>query len=213
MSISGTIMSKIFGASKTPAAPASASRSTGAAAPAPPAPAAGATPAAPAGSVDVAAILDGLNEKHPEELDWRKSIVDLMKLVGLDSSLTARKQLAAELNYKGDQRFRVNEYLAAQADDGEDRRKRRKTASRPCALRRAQDLTSKTGPWRFSPRAFCATVISSAGQSFLADLFPRQSAKRGTRPPERAEGRTASSNPTPTLDLLHNRHATLSSML
>jgi hypothetical protein len=52
--------------------------------------------------VDVAAILDALNEKHPEELDWRKSIVDLMKLVGLDSSLTARKQLAAELNYKGD---------------------------------------------------------------------------------------------------------------
>jgi hypothetical protein len=102
MSISGTIMSKIFGASKTPAAPASASGSTGAAAPAPPAPAAGATPAAPAGSVDVAAILDALNEKHPEELDWRKSIVDLMKLVELDSSLTARKQLAAELNYKGD---------------------------------------------------------------------------------------------------------------
>ena len=102
MSISGTIMSKIFGARKTPAAPASASGSTGAAAPAPPAPAAGATPAAPAGSVDVAAILDALNEKHPEELDWRKSIVDLMKLVGLDSSLTARKQLAAELNYKGD---------------------------------------------------------------------------------------------------------------
>jgi Domain of unknown function (DUF3597) len=52
--------------------------------------------------VDVAAILDALNEKHPEELDWRKSIVDLMKLVGLDSSLIARKQLAAELNYKGD---------------------------------------------------------------------------------------------------------------
>ena len=102
MSISGTIMNKIFGASKTPAAPASASGSTGAAASAPPAPAAGATPAAPAGSVDVAAILDALNEKHPEELDWRKSIVDLMKLVGLDSSLTARKQLAAELNYKGD---------------------------------------------------------------------------------------------------------------
>jgi 3-oxoacyl-ACP reductase-like protein len=102
MSISGTIMSKIFGASKTPAAPASASGSTGAAAPAPPAPAAGATPAAPAGSVDVAAILDALNEKHPEELDWRKSIVDLMKLVGLDSSLTARKQLASELNYAGD---------------------------------------------------------------------------------------------------------------
>jgi len=59
-------------------------------------------PAAPAGSVDVAAILDALNEKHPEELDWRKSIVDLMKLVGLDSSPTARKQLASELHYAGD---------------------------------------------------------------------------------------------------------------
>ncbi|MGB6177272.1 MAG: DUF3597 domain-containing protein [Methylocella sp.] len=112
MSISGTIMSKIFGASKAPAAPASASGSTSAAASgppsapvagsAPPAPAAGAAPAAPAGSVDVAAILDALNEKRPEELDWRKSIVDLMKLVGLDSSLTARKQLASELNYAGD---------------------------------------------------------------------------------------------------------------
>ena len=50
----------------------------------------------------MAAILDALNEKHPETLDWRKSIVDLMKLVGLDSSLTARKQLASELKYTGD---------------------------------------------------------------------------------------------------------------
>ncbi len=112
MSISGTIMSKIFGASKTPATPTSASGSTSAAASAtpstpvagaaPPAPTAGATPAASAGLVDVAAILDALNEKHPETLDWRKSIVDLMKLVGLDSSLTARKQLASELKYTGD---------------------------------------------------------------------------------------------------------------
>jgi Domain of unknown function (DUF3597) len=103
MSISGTIMSKIFGASKTPATPTSASGSTSAAASATPsAPVAGATPAASAGSVDVAAILDALNEKHPETLDWRKSIVDLMKLVGLDSSLTARKQLASELKYTGD---------------------------------------------------------------------------------------------------------------
>ena len=92
MSIYGTIVGEIFGASKTPAAPASAPGSTSAAASAkpsapgagsaPPAPAAGAPPAAPAGSVDVAAILDALNEKLPEELDWRKSIVDLMKVVG-----------------------------------------------------------------------------------------------------------------------------------
>jgi hypothetical protein len=112
MSIAGTIMNKIFGASKASATPAAASGLTSAAASAPPSvapagaapptPAAGAAPAAPTASVDVAAILDALNEKHPEKLYWRKSIVDLMKLVGLDSSLTARKDLASELHYTGD---------------------------------------------------------------------------------------------------------------
>ena len=57
--------------------------------------------AAPA-SVDVTAILDGLAEKNSEDLDWKKSIVDLMKLVGMDSSLAARKELAHDLNYTGD---------------------------------------------------------------------------------------------------------------
>ena len=42
-------------------------------------------------------------KKNPEKLDWRRSIVDLMKLVGMDSSLSARKQLATELHYSGDQ--------------------------------------------------------------------------------------------------------------
>jgi len=42
--------------------------------------------------------------KNPEKLEWRKSIVDLMKLVGIDSSLSARKQLAAELHYSGDEK-------------------------------------------------------------------------------------------------------------
>jgi len=53
--------------------------------------------------VDVAVILDGLAAKNPEKLDWKRSIVDLMKLVGMDSSLGARKQLATELHYTGDQ--------------------------------------------------------------------------------------------------------------
>jgi hypothetical protein len=57
---------------------------------------------APAPAVDVTAILDDLAAKNPEKLDWRKSIVDLMKLVGIDSSLAARKQLATELQYSGD---------------------------------------------------------------------------------------------------------------
>jgi hypothetical protein len=40
--------------------------------------------------------------KNPEKLDWKRSIVDLMKLVGMDSSFAARKQLAAEMHYSGD---------------------------------------------------------------------------------------------------------------
>ena len=53
-------------------------------------------------AVDYEAVLDAMNEKNPEELDWRSSIVDLMKLVGMDSSLTSRKTLAGELHYTGD---------------------------------------------------------------------------------------------------------------
>ena len=57
--------------------------------------------AAPAANVDVAAILTKLAASNKEKLDWQKSIVDLMKLLNLDSSLTARKQLATELHYSG----------------------------------------------------------------------------------------------------------------
>jgi hypothetical protein len=57
--------------------------------------------APPPPNVDIAAILDDLAKKNPEELDWRRSIVDLMKLVAMDSSLAARKQLATELHYTG----------------------------------------------------------------------------------------------------------------
>jgi Domain of unknown function (DUF3597) len=50
---------------------------------------------------DVAAILDKMAAANPEKLDWKNSIVDLMKLLNLDSSITARKQLAKDLNYTG----------------------------------------------------------------------------------------------------------------
>jgi hypothetical protein len=101
MSILGNIMSVIFGHSSSAAAataPASTAPATPAAQPTPAAPPT-ATPAAP---VDVAAIMDGLAAKSSERLDWRRSIVDLMKLINLDSSLTARKELAQELSYTGD---------------------------------------------------------------------------------------------------------------
>ncbi|MWN06169.1 DUF3597 domain-containing protein [Gilliamella sp. Pas-s95] len=54
-----------------------------------------------AANVDVTSILDNLAKKHPEVLNWKTSIVDLLKLLGMDSSLDARKKLAQELNYTG----------------------------------------------------------------------------------------------------------------
>lgn len=57
---------------------------------------------APAASVDVAAILDAAVKSSGQKLDWKHSIVDLMKALDLDSSLSARKELAAELHYTGD---------------------------------------------------------------------------------------------------------------
>jgi hypothetical protein len=52
--------------------------------------------------VDVAAVLTKLAASNKERLDWQKSIVDLMKLLNLDSSLAARKELADELHFNGD---------------------------------------------------------------------------------------------------------------
>jgi len=52
--------------------------------------------------VDVAAVLDSLAKQKKQRLNWRTSIVDLMKLLDLDSSATARKHLAQELHYQGD---------------------------------------------------------------------------------------------------------------
>lgn len=62
-----------------------------------------ATAAAPAQAtqVDVDKVLTEMASKNSEKLDWKKSIVDLMKLVGMDSSLQNRKALAKELGYTG----------------------------------------------------------------------------------------------------------------
>jgi len=57
---------------------------------------------APMGSVDVAAIVDKAAAATGEKLAWRTSIVDLLKALNIDSSLTARKELAHELGYTGD---------------------------------------------------------------------------------------------------------------
>jgi hypothetical protein len=103
MGLFNNLMSKIFShASSAPAAaPGTQTQSAPAAAQQTQAPAGPATAVAPP-VVDVTAILNDLAKKNPEKLDWQRSIVDLMKLVGMDSSFTARKQLAAELHYSGD---------------------------------------------------------------------------------------------------------------
>ncbi|MBX4949447.1 DUF3597 domain-containing protein [Rhizobium binae] len=61
-----------------------------------------AAPAPAAATVDIVPILDAAVKKSGQKLDWRHSIVDLMKAVGMDASLAERKELAAELGYAGD---------------------------------------------------------------------------------------------------------------
>ena len=94
MSILGNIMSSIFGH-------ATQSTSSMPAGSMPAGKPAAALPATQA-QVDVEAVLTKLANQNAEKLDWRKSIVDLMKLLNLDSSLSARKELAHELHYAGD---------------------------------------------------------------------------------------------------------------
>jgi hypothetical protein len=105
MSIFGKIMGAIFG-SKASATPASGGAATSGATPASGGTAASAgssaAPAAPAQTVDVASIVDKAAAAKGEKLEWRTSIVDLMKALDIDSSFTARKELAKELGYTGD---------------------------------------------------------------------------------------------------------------
>jgi hypothetical protein len=112
MSIFGKIMGAIFG-SHASATPASGGAATGGSASAsgastasssagPSAASSASASAAPAQTVDVAAIVDKAAAATGEKLAWRTSIVDLMKALNIDSSLTARKELAKELGYTGD---------------------------------------------------------------------------------------------------------------
>lgn len=101
MSIFGSIVSAIFHHGASPAA-------TSTSAPSAQAQANSSTqaptiqPLAPGATVDVAAVMDKLTAQSKEkDIDWRHSIVDLMKLLNLDSSLNARKELARELHYTG----------------------------------------------------------------------------------------------------------------
>ena len=94
MSIFGKIMSAIFG-TKADAAPAGGGAAAGTGS-------SGGAAAPAATTVDVAPILDQAVKAKGEKLEWRTSIVDLMKALDIDSSFSARKELAKELGYTGD---------------------------------------------------------------------------------------------------------------
>jgi len=97
MSILGNILGKIFNRdADKPAAPAPNVPTQ------PQVTAAAATAPQPAPAVDVAGILDFKNSVRDEKLNWQTSIVDLMKLLGMESSLAERRALADELGYTGD---------------------------------------------------------------------------------------------------------------
>jgi hypothetical protein len=89
MSILSTIINKIFGSSKAEGGTAASAGAPG-----------GGTE--PMKQVDVEAVLTKMAAESKEKLDWRRSIVDLMKLLKLDSSLATRKELAKDLGYTGD---------------------------------------------------------------------------------------------------------------
>lgn len=110
MGILSNIFSKIFPSSHAANAPAapppSSTAMPGAATPGAAVPGSVAAPAAAApaamSEVDVEKLLDEKASSAGEKLNWKTSIVDLMKLLDLDSSLSSRKELAKELNYTGD---------------------------------------------------------------------------------------------------------------
>jgi hypothetical protein len=100
MSIFDSIKNAIFG--KAEAAEAPAGTAPTASSPATPSAPTAAPSAAPSSPVDVAAVMEAAVKAKGQKLNWRTSIVDMMKALDLDSSLSARKELAKELGYTGD---------------------------------------------------------------------------------------------------------------
>jgi hypothetical protein len=107
MSLFGNILEKLgFGSSKVQAADASAAAATDTATASSPQtiPDVQAQPDHPTAIavVDVVSRLEDQAASHAEKLNWKVSIVDLLKLLGIDSSLSARKELATELGCPGE---------------------------------------------------------------------------------------------------------------
>jgi hypothetical protein len=96
MSVFGNIISAIFGRGG-----AASSTTTAAAGSSPTATAKAGTALKPMSMEEVRAMIAKIADEQDEDYNWKESIVDLMKLLKLDSSLNARKQLAQELGYTG----------------------------------------------------------------------------------------------------------------
>jgi len=156
MSIFGKIMSAIFG-TKADAAPAGGGATAGTAT--------GAGPAAgsstPAQTVDVAPILDKAVAAKKEKLEWRTSIVDLMKALDIDSSLGARKELAKELGYTGDTNdsATMNVWLHKQV---------------------MAKLEDSPGSYAFAKRSAISTTRSSASSAAGAACTPTSAARKSS---------------------------------
>jgi 3-oxoacyl-ACP reductase-like protein len=106
MSIFGSIVSAIFPHASAPATAPTATEAAPTAAAAAPSATAPATPSGtsspkPMSQTEVIAMIEKAVGAQGEDLNWKQSIVDLMKALKLDSSLSARKQLAQELGYTG----------------------------------------------------------------------------------------------------------------
>ena len=96
MSLISDIVAKIFNPSAANATPAESTTEEGV-------PSSIAAPASTASQpVDVDQVLSKMAAGHQEKLNWRTSIVDLLKILGLESGLSARQELARELKYDGD---------------------------------------------------------------------------------------------------------------
>jgi len=102
MGLFGTIMEKLGFGSTAHAATTSPAAVSASAAPSAPAAAPAAPKPAAISAVDVVGKLEGLAAKNTQKLNWKTSIVDLLKLLNLDSSITARKELATELGCPAD---------------------------------------------------------------------------------------------------------------
>ena len=101
MSVFANILDKIFGSNRS-TAPAASSEHARQTVPEQTPASAGASSPIPPQQVDVVAILDSAVAESGQNLQWRTSIVDLLKALKLDSTLPARQELASELHYSGD---------------------------------------------------------------------------------------------------------------